>query len=107
MKITNSNLFRAMKWLTENTTDLPDGWLDTMNSREIMNLFLLRTGSYTVEYGRGGRTARWSKCNHDVAVRRVAAVVSMAEELGGVSYLIVINNEGDDVSRQFNIPAWL
>lgn len=107
VKITNSRLFRAMKWLTENVTDMPENWLDTMTSREIVNMHILRSNTYKVEYSRGGHTAWWANCTYEEASRRVGAVVRMAEDLGGVSYLSVIReNDFENMTREFDVPAW-
>lgn len=106
-KITNSVLFKACKWLTENT-EITCEWLDTHNSREIVDMYELRSGTYTVEYGRGMGTGRWRHGTYADAVKHVASVVRLAEDLGGVSYVMVqCERTFDDVTRKFDVPAWL
>lgn len=75
-KITNSVLFRAMRWLVDNA-NISDAWLDDATSREIVDLYELWSGLYTVEYtGASGRFG-WSGVTYERAVSYVASVVGM------------------------------
>lgn len=101
-KISNSKLFRAMKWLTENTENITLDRMDGMTNREIMSTYEMQSALFTVEYDSMGRTFVWRGSTYGEAVRRVACVVKL-----GYSPEVWRESDRECVTREFTVPAWL
>lgn len=100
-KITNSVLFRAAKWLTENGKITSEG-LDTLTTREIVDMYELHSARYTVEYtGSGGRSG-WSNVPYDRVAGHVAGVVLL-----GYRPEVWRESDRECMSGKFYIPAYI
>lgn len=100
-KITNSVLFRAMKWLTDNVEDFTCDTMDTMTSREIMDTYEMRSALFTVEYSSMGRMFRWTGSTYAEAIRRHKTVTHL-----GYSPEVWRESDRECVTRHFDAMMW-
>lgn len=100
-KITNSVLFRAMKWLMDNGHTTCD-MLDAMTSREIMDMYELRSATFTVEYSNSMGNFQWKGSTYQEAVRRTALVTGL-----GYSPEVWRESDRECVTREFIVPTWV